>query len=320
MVTGIFRRDMSILESDIVQSVLMHMRPRHLFRLVQTSKAVYEKIKSSKVYFQRLAIRSVFCYIDFDGRLPSHPSMTNLSKGYDASMNEFAENAGRFLEKEFGCRVTSYEDILIQYNVIACRIQYPETKADNRFSKKHKKYWDQMYPYRSNSGDYVDIIKEGQLFDEKELLRIPNIIEDESGFTIDQKKAIAQSIMHIFDIEVPAVFHNAPDPRNVDFGHFLAVGIFLEYRKRARKHSAILARLEDWIMLMATSETFAEIPFTKRYNLMKEVREAVMSRLTYDFPKETSDASAFMFDWQFNKGEAVISMEHFSRAFIINTL
>ena len=317
---------MSILIGDLIQNIMMHLRPRFLYILMQTNKTVLGKIKTNKEYFQRLALHARLRYVDFDGNLPIYRSMTNLTLGYNASMNDFANKVRIFLENEFGCRTTNWEETIAQYNEIARRLT-PDTEedvseADQMFIKKHKKYHDHLYPFEHDVTDYISNIKSDYEYEEIKL--IANSIDDDSVLTIAQKKAIAKSIMTAFEFNANNHLDAILNPRNAeeanDIVRHIAMGFFREFLKKANNYTSVISKLENWINLFSTSEAFAQIPFPIRHRIMKAVWTTVMEKITYEFPEDNSDTSSFFVKWNINKGQAVIDVEKFTKTFKINTV
>ena len=79
---------------DLVQEIMMHLRPRHLLPLMCVNKTLNKRIQENHRYFQRVAIFLIHKEVDFNGNYFTRhlPLIWRFNHGYDTEMEDFVKN------------------------------------------------------------------------------------------------------------------------------------------------------------------------------------------------------------------------------------
>ena len=233
---------------------MMHLRPRHLFRLMQTSKVVYEEINTNEYYFHRLALQLLYSYYHSeygDGDIADKRDyfMLNPRNGYHAEME----------------------------NYMACAIQrintkFPEMQVKDVYGALIK-FSDAMWDYIDDIGDLpsldrlrgvkqaIDSIVEHELqtFCACDLWKISKehnlagrslgqFVDDDITMTTQQKSGLVKSLVNHL-----GKYHDEP-------AWMIPIRLY-----------GIPSKLAAWVIFMNTNQLMFSIPDETRQEIITRV-------------------------------------------------
>jgi len=101
------RMGFGVFNADVWSHVGMHLRPRHLLKLMRVSKAVNEAVNSSMYWLREGVVVSWMvgplsdgCQLDLPSKVGPY-RMANLAHGYNRAMNDFIVDIRGFVKKYF---------------------------------------------------------------------------------------------------------------------------------------------------------------------------------------------------------------------------
>lgn len=189
--TTLMKRRSPLHQSDILFAVMMHIRPRHLLKLMLTGKTIYTEIIKNQTYFQRLAVHVLYRPSCFDDEQSYFMSMNNTPHGYNDAMESFCLWVRKGFREEYHLTAANHEEILAAYNHV-CDIVGDEYWVPMQYDTRNAKAVMTYYTSLKHENCWDDCVC-------KKALQLSIFIEDSCILTIQEKRNIAWSILDVFN-------------------------------------------------------------------------------------------------------------------------
>jgi F-box domain len=190
------------LSPELLSTISHHLKPRHLYRLMQTSKHIHS-IVDNEEYWSRAAVHAVFRHIpameinDWIEGSRTYPKLTglydlvNLDLGYYETMNQIIGRARHMMDSS----VPYSEPLLSWKNLSGAPLVTLVRSGEAIIRHEQSNYSDIHQAYLEEAKTMKDVVRREVLCDvsrassmEKKLLKFQRRIDDNSSHSVQTKR------------------------------------------------------------------------------------------------------------------------------------
>ena len=302
-----------LMQVDILHSVVMHVRPRYLLKMMCCNKKMYEDIKRHPEYFWRVCAHLLYRHVCFRGNLRIFKRMQNLPRGYNYAMSEFIKGLCEHMcEENAQACIKKYREWYVQEDGV----------EEDEEDEMHFLYDDSLSGYElvKKIQDQVclKVVPLGQAAGIRDL---SDYIEDEDTLSIPQKRRITKSILRTFRLKLKPLSDALVQRVGDDVVGLFVLGVYNNDQQRSEKFSRLLDDLDEWTRIMCVDELYQDIPTATKHTIIQHVRSIIHRAMQVDFPMDYNNAISFEIKMTQARGENLAALHMCLKTFLYgNTL
>ena len=300
-----------LLQGDILNSVMMHLKPRHLLPLMCTNKTVYEKMRDNKEYYARYAMWLLYRYDKYEGEENIYRDMKYLPLGYHATMEAFCGKIMAFIHTKLKVPARNYTKAVLAYNTKAIKNRAEDEEMEEDEEQAVDPDLADRYASNYDLTDPMAVIKGNcELHVEMYLWNSMNLaindlmiyLEDFSKLSPTEIALVTGSIANLLETEKP----EKPDGRlmNVDMGLYIGMGMLLGSKPMAKGYDNLMKLFVEWKTKLTTDAPFAAMNPLARETIIAKFRAIILQVVTDASEKMLNKESLDDIKMVFIKGEA----------------
>ena len=267
---------MSLFDADLVQSVMMHLRPRHLLRLMQANKQIYRKVRDNDQYFTRVAVHLLYESFEFEGKLPTYRRMQNLPCGYHSAMEDFVVQVSHSLHKKIGRGANSAREAMQMYKEFFEKVEGEPINMT----------CDMRNPTAVIKHE-LNTFRKWKLGSETSMsfFRLSNELEDDHLLSIKQKQSLASCIIDKFKAKPIRL------PVDEDEGVLAAVmlGFSTKILQQMKYFDALCCMMTVWINHVYVAQELRDIDLKRRARYIRLLKAIILKTLDIDVAENSGE-------------------------------
>jgi hypothetical protein len=253
-----------LMNTDVVNQVMLHLRPRQVYKLIQVNKELHAKVFQHKYYWNRVAVHCLYDFYVATGEFKHYVRMKNIPWGYNDSMDHFLKLTLQYVN-QYGVNATTAAEAVTRYNEVVRR-KWEMGDNEACIYEKELTTFNVIKISCKAQGHRHDWNKVDAAF-----FQLSNDLEDDSSLSIETKKRVANKMREIFAFEPQEGSRN---PGGDLFSVEAAMDHYRKYLQYRDFFCGIREHVWKWVVFVNTEETIS----TEMKNRLKSV---VIEALTF---------------------------------------